>query len=65
MITARMLLDRMTPTTLLVFLQDISEVEDDQDTAAVRSELIDQLIACIGEADAIAALNAAGLKVTE
>lgn len=62
MITARMLLDRMTPAAIIVTLQDMAQVEDDQDGATVRQALIAQLVALIGEDDAAAELDLAGLE---
>lgn len=63
MITARMLLDRMTPAAIIVTLQDMAQVEDDQNDYDVRQALIDQLVALIGEDGADAELEAAGLEI--
>ena len=63
MITARMLLNRMTPAAIIATLQDMQQVEDDQDDYYVRLALVDQLVALIGEDGAAAELEAAGLEI--
>lgn len=65
MITARMLLDRMTPTTILALLRDMSEAQDDQDDPAVLRELLAQLDRLVGRKEADAMLVAAGLEAGE